>query len=101
MLELLLGVLCILLLLLFGTACLYVREQQRHAHMQAYIHGALAGAALGISALYLMKSGEEPGSGSGSGVLPSRGVSRQELRQRVSNLRDMFADVLPPPPPTH
>lgn len=86
MLEAVCIALCVLLCGVLVMVYVHFKEQQQ----QAYVHGAIAGAALGVTALYVLKAQPD-----------AVGVARDILQttaanppKRISNLTDMFADVL-------
>lgn len=93
-----LEVVCILLLvLLIGlVAFLYVHIKQQQ--QQAYIHGAIAGAAFGVTALYVLKAQPDAAANAARDILQANPTLLTNpnpvlLKQRVSNLTDIFADV--------
>jgi hypothetical protein len=93
MLEFLCAILCLTLAGMMAAAYMHMREMQQ----QAYIHGAIAGAAMGASALYLLKT--QPGAVRNVVDDVEWGqVGKQAtaaFRHRVGNLADMFATATP------
>lgn len=82
--------LCLLLCGCLLFIYMHIKEQVR----QAYIHGAVAGAALGVTALYVLKGEPDAARNILHAAATNPGKHVDALKQRVTNLTDMFADVL-------